>query len=167
MNTPPFNVLFLCTGNSARSMLAECLLARLGAGRFGSFSAGSHPKDAPHPGTLALLAARDYDTSHLRSKSWDEFARPGAPELHFIFTVCDNAAGEMCPVWPGRPISAHWGVADPAATEGSADAVRRAFEEAYDALEVRVRAFTRLPVETMDPAALGAALETIGRGEGP
>lgn len=147
-------------------MLAECLLARLGTGRFGSYSAGSHPKDAPHPGTLELLASRDYDTSQLRSKSWDEFARPGAPELHFIFTVCDNAAGEMCPVWPGRPISAHWGVADPAAAEGSADEVRSAFEQAYRALEARVRAFTQLPVETMEPAPLRAALQAIGRGEG-
>jgi len=147
-------------------MLAECLLARLGAGRFGSFSAGSHPKDAPHPGTLALLETLDYDTSALRSKSWDEFAAPGAPELHFIFTVCDNAAGETCPVWPGKPISAHWGVADPAAAEGSPDDVRRAFERAYAELEARIRAFARLPLETMEPAALRRALEAIGRGEG-
>ncbi len=165
MQAPPYSVLFLCTGNSARSMLAECLLARLGAERFRSFSAGSHPKDGPHPGTIALLESRGYDTQGLRSKSWDEFARVGAPELHFIFTVCDNAAGESCPVWPGRPISAHWGVADPAAVTGPKADVHRAFERAYAELEARVRAFTRLPIETMEPAPLRDALAAIGRGE--
>jgi protein-tyrosine-phosphatase len=161
---PRYNVLFLCTGNSARSLLAECALARWGEGRFASFSAGSHPKDTPHPHALALLESLHYDVSGLRSKSWDEFAAAGAPELHFVFTVCDNARGETCPVWPGQPISAHWGVADPAAVEGPEDRITRAFERAYRELEARIKIFASLPVEALDRAQLGAKLEAIGKG---
>jgi arsenate reductase len=166
MSTPLYNVLFLCTGNSARSLMAECALARWGEGRFGSFSAGSHPKEAPHPRTLALLEARHYDVSGLRSKSWDEFAAPGAPELHFVFTVCDDARGESCPVWPGQPMTAHWGVPDPAAVEGPDDLVELAFRRAYGELEERIKLFTSLPLEALDRIALRAKLEAIGKGEG-
>lgn len=155
-------VLFLCTGNSARSILAECLLRDLAAGRFSAHSAGSQPKREPHPAALRLLAARGHTTAGLRSKSWDEFAAPGAPEVAFIFTVCDNAAGETCPVWPGRPVAAHWGVPDPAAVEAPEAAVREAFEIAYEQLGSRVRAFLTLPFEQLGAAELATALRAIG-----
>jgi arsenate reductase len=156
------HVLFLCTGNSARSVLAEAALSRYGAGRFASFSAGSFPKGQVHPMTIAVLTELGYDPHPFRSKSWDEFTRPEAPRLDFIFTVCDNAAGEMCPIWPGQPVTAHWGVPDPAAFVGSEPETKAAFLSAYAALEARIRRFVVLPVESMDRAALGAALGEIG-----
>jgi protein-tyrosine-phosphatase len=158
-----YHVLFLCTGNSARSLLAECLLRRLGRGRFRAFSAGSHPKPAPHPLTLELLEAEGHDTSLLRSKSWDEFAAPGAPPLDFVFTVCDDARGEACPVWPGQPVTAHWGVEDPAASEGSPELQRAVFRRAYRALEHRISIFASLPLESLDRLSLRARLEEIGK----
>lgn len=154
----PRRVLFLCTGNSARSILAEALLNALGAGRWIGHSAGSMPKGQVHPESLKLLAARGHDVSGLRSKSWDEFAPPGAPELDLIITVCDNAAGEVCPIWPGRPAAAHWGLPDPAAAE--ADAAPAAFARAYAQLEARIAALTALDL-TLDPAQLKSALQQI------
>jgi arsenate reductase len=166
--TPPiYNVLFLCTGNSARSILAEALLNRLGEGRFRAFSAGSHPKGAVHPMALELLHACGYDTAGLRSKSWDEFAKPGAPPLHFVFTVCDNAAGEACPVWPGQPVTAHWGVRDPAAFEGPEDEQRALFRRVSLELEHRIELFTSLRLEALDRLALQARLDEIGKGATP
>jgi protein-tyrosine-phosphatase len=160
-----FNVLFLCTGNSARSIMAECVLNRLGRGKFRAFSAGSHPKGAVHPFALDLLARLNYPTAGLRSKSWDEFAAPGAPQLDFVFTVCDNAANEVCPIWPGQPMTAHWGVPDPAAAEGT-DAERRlAFTEALRMLTNRIGLFTNLPVASLDRLSLQRRLEEIGRRE--
>lgn len=159
----PVHVLFLCTGNSSRSILAECLLNKIGGGRFRAFSAGSHPKGSVHPRALELLTQRGMPTAHLRSKSWDEFAAPGAPPLDLILTVCDNAAGEICPVWPGRPVSAHWGIADPAASTGSQDEQRGAFRAAYAALEKRIRALLALPLAALDAPQLKARLEAIGR----
>jgi protein-tyrosine-phosphatase len=160
-----FNVLFLCTGNSARSIMAECVLNRLGRGKFRAFSAGSHPKGAVHPFALDLLARLNYPTAGLRSKSWDEFAAPGAPQLDFVFTVCDNAANEVCPIWPGQPMTAHWGVPDPAAAEGT-DAERRlAFTEALRMLTNRIGLFTNLPVASLDRLSLQRRLEEIGRSE--
>jgi len=161
--TGPRHVLFLCTGNSARSVLAECLLNRLGAGRFVAHSAGSHPKGALHPRTLELLRELGYETARLRSKSWDEFAQPGAPRLDFVFTVCDDAAGESCPVWPGQPITAHWGIPDPAAATGGEEAARRAFRVAYARLEHRIRLLTALPLEQLGPLALRERLVAIGK----
>lgn len=158
----PYDVLFLCTGNSARSLLAECALQRLGGERFRAHSAGSRPTGTPHPQAVALLRELGFDTDPLRSKSWDEFAAPGAPELDFVFTVCDAAAGESCPVWPGRPVTAHWGLPDPAAVEGPEPAVREAFRRTWDELERRIGAFTRLPLESLDPRDLRARLEQIG-----
>lgn len=158
-------VLFLCTGNSARSILAECLLARIGESRFRSYSAGSHPKPAPHPAALALLRRHGYATDTLRSKSWDEFTGPDAPQIDLVFTVCDNAAGESCPVWPGHPLTAHWGIPDPADVVEPGDEQRRAFEQAYAALEQRIRRFTRLPLENLSAARLEAELRDIGVGE--
>ncbi len=157
------NVLFLCTGNSARSILAECSLARRSGGRFRSFSAGSHPTGKVNPGALALLGELGLPTDGLRSKSWDEFAAPGAPQLDFIFTVCDSAAGEVCPVWPGRPMTAHWGVPDPAHVEGEA-ARAKAFREAWQVLDRRVALFTSLPLASLDAMALGDWLRQIGKG---
>ncbi len=162
MTTRAYEVLFLCTGNSARSILAEAILNRVGRGRFRAHSAGSHPKGQVHPMALALLRERGYDVEALRSKSWDEFAKPGAPSLDFVFTVCDNAAGEACPLWPGRPITAHWGVEDPAAFEGALDEQRRLFERAYVELERRIDLFTSLPVESLDRLGLQARLAEIG-----
>jgi protein-tyrosine-phosphatase len=160
-----FNVLFLCTGNSARSIMAECVLNRLGRGKFRAFSAGSHPKGAVHPFALDLLARLNYPTAGLRSKSWDEFAAPGAPQLDFVFTVCDNAANEVCPIWPGQPMTAHWGVPDPAVAEGT-DAERRlAFTEALRMLTNRIGLFTNLPVASLDRLSLQRRLEEIGRRE--
>src|SRR3974390_891207 len=134
----PFNVLFLCTGNSARSIMAEAILNRVGAGKFQAYSAGSQPKGYVHPETLRLLKSLNYDTTRFRSKSWGEFARPGAPPLDFVFTVCDNAAGETCPVWPGQPMTAHWGIPDPAAVKGTAEEIEHAFRTAYLTLDRRI-----------------------------
>jgi arsenate reductase len=158
----PLGVLFLCTGNSARSIFAECLLRRLGEGRFAAYSAGSRPKPAPHPMALRLLAERGHAIEALRSKSWEECAAPAAPRIDFIVTVCDNAAGESCPVWPGNPVSAHWGVPDPAAVAAPDAAVREAFERAYEQLEARVRAFVALPLAELEGAALLERLCAIG-----
>jgi ArsR family transcriptional regulator, arsenate/arsenite/antimonite-responsive transcriptional repressor / arsenate reductase (thioredoxin) len=157
------NVLFLCTGNSARSVMAECALNRWGKGRFQAASAGSHPKGEVHPLTLELLARLNYDTAALRSKSWDEFARPGAVPLDFVFTVCDNAAGELCPIWPGQPITAHWGVRDPVAFSGSEEQKRRFFYRIYLELENRVRLFTSLPFDSLDRMALTHQIAEIGK----
>jgi arsenate reductase len=142
------NVLFLCTGNSARSILAEAYLNAAGKGRFRAYSAGSHPAGKVNPLALDLLARNHLDTTGLRSKSWDEFARPGAPKLDFVFTVCDNAAGEVCPIWPGQPMTAHWGVADPAAVEGTDEAKHRAFMRAFTELSTRINLFINLPGST-------------------
>jgi protein-tyrosine-phosphatase len=159
----PYQVLFLCTGNSARSILAECLLCRHGAGRFRAHSAGSHPKGQVHPLALELLEREGYDTSGLRSKSWDELAVPDAPTLDFVITVCDHAASESCPVWPGQPITVHWGVEDPAVFEGSEREQRQRFRKVYEALERRVRAFTSLAFDTLDAASLKRELDAIGQ----
>jgi arsenate reductase len=163
MTDPIYNVLFLCTGNSARSILAESILNRWGRGRFRAFSAGSHPKGQVHPIALALLQQLDFPTEGLRSKSWDEFETPGAPALNFIFTVCDNAAGEVCPIWPGKPMTAHWGIPDPAAAEGSDANEWTAFQTAFRALENRIRPFTSLPLASWDNLKLNAELDRIGR----
>ena len=159
--TPIYNVLFLCTGNSARSILAEAALARLGAPRFRAYSAGSHPKDVPHPMTLETLSRLGYETKDLRSKSWEEFAGPGRPKLDFIFTVCDDAAGEACPIWPGQPITAHWGVRDQASFKGSPAETLAFFEEIHDQLAARVAAFVRLELASLSPEALSARLDEI------
>lgn len=161
-----YNVLFLCTGNSARSILAESILNRAGKGRFRAFSAGSQPKPHVNRHTLALLRHLGYDTLALRSKSWSEFAAPGAPQLDFVFTVCDNAAGEACPVWPGQPMTAHWGVPDPAAAEGSEAEIAAAFNDAYRMLERRIELFLALPIDKLDKMVLGAKLKEIGRSDG-
>jgi arsenate reductase (thioredoxin) len=161
--TTPYNVLFLCTGNSARSIMAEALIDHWGKGRFRGFSAGSHPKGQVHPMALEVLQQAHLPTAGLRSKSWREFAAPGAPPLHFVFTVCDNAAAEACPYWPGQPVTAHWGVADPAAVEGTDDVKRRAFITALRELEARIKLFVTLPLDTLDRAALQPQLDAIGR----
>lgn len=158
-----YNVLFLCTGNSARSILAECVLNREGAGRFKGFSAGSHPKGQIHPYALDLLRKLNHPTAGLRSKSWDEFAAPGAPVMDFVFTVCDNAANEICPVWPGQPMSAHWGLPDPVAAEGTEAERRLAFADAYRMLNNRISIFTSLPLRALDKLSLQARLDEIGR----
>ena len=171
MSQRHYAVLFLCTGNSARSLLAECALRRHGSGlgsggaRFDAFSAGSHPKPAPHPMTLEVLRSFDHDVAELRSKSWDEFAAPGAPKLDFVFTVCDDAKGERCPVWPGQPMTAHWGVEDPAAFEGPEEAQRALFRRVYDELENRIKIFTSLRFEALDRLGLQARLDEIGKTE--
>lgn len=157
------NVLFLCTGNSARSILAEALLERSGQGRFKAFSAGSHPKGRIHPAALSLLTEMNHPTSHLRSKSWDEFARPGAPRIDFVITVCDDAAGEVCPVWPGRPVTAHWGMPDPAAVKGGDAEMSRAFATTYRSLSDRIAALAGLAAQTLDRPALIDRLNAIGR----
>lgn len=156
------NVLFLCTGNSARSILAERVLARLGDGRFRAFSAGSHPTGRVHPLALACLERRGYDTAGLRSKGWEELAAPGAPKLDLVVTVCDAARGESCPIWPGHPLSVHWGLPDPAAFEGPEDEAFARFEATCDALERRVRRLLELPLDALEGAALRRALEAIG-----
>jgi len=163
MSDRVFNVLFLCTGNSARSILAEAILSRLGQGKFCSFSAGSQPKGAVNPNTLQLLQGLGYDTSGFRSKSWSEFAKPGAPPLDFVFTVCDNAAGEACPVWPGQPMTAHWGVPDPDEAQGSAAEIALAFKDAYRMLRQRIEIFVALPVRSLDKLSLQAKLNEIGQ----
>lgn len=157
-----YNVLFLCTGNSARSILAEASLNQRGRGRFRAFSAGSHPRGAVHPMALALLERMKFSTQGLRSKSWDEFAEPGAPPLDFVFTVCDNAAAEVCPVWPGQPMTAHWGQADPAAVEGTDTEITNAFREAFRILNRRIELFVALPIASLDRLALGARVRDIG-----
>jgi arsenate reductase len=162
----PFNILFLCTGNSARSILAEGLLGELGAGRFGAFSAGSYPRLAPHPLALQLLGERGISTGNFRSKSWDEFAAPGAPHLHCVITVCDQAAGEPCPIWPGGPVAAHWGLPDPASATGSEAEVRAGFERVMRTLERRIKLLTALPVHTMDAASLGSEIQKLGDDSG-
>lgn len=162
----PFNVLFLCTGNSARSVLAEAILNKIGKGKFVAYSAGSQPKGAVNPNTLSLLKGLGYDTAAYRSKSWSEFAKPSAPEFDFIFTVCDDAADEACPVWPGKPATAHWGVADPAAVTGTEMEVAEAFREAYRLLYRRIELFAELPIRSLDHITLHARLREIGRGEG-
>jgi protein-tyrosine-phosphatase len=158
-----YNVLFLCTGNSARSIFAEALIGRLGKGRFRGFSAGSHPKGSVHPLALDLLQSLEYPTDPYRSKGWEEFALPGAPELDFVFTVCDNAAAEVCPVWPGSPVTAHWGVPDPAAAEGDAIARKRAFVSAYRMLETRIGLFASLRIEELDRLSLKRKVDEIGK----
>ena len=161
-----YNVLFLCTGNSARSIIAEAILNREGRGKFKAFSAGSHPKGNVNPRTLDLLRKFNYDVSTLRSKSWDEFAQAGAPELDFVFTVCDNAAGESCPLWPGQPITAHWGIPDPAAAEGSEAEIALAFKDAYRMLNRRIDLLLALPIGKLDRLVLTTRLKAIGRSEG-
>jgi protein-tyrosine-phosphatase len=158
----PYNVLFLCTGNSARSILAEAHLNSAGQGRFKAYSAGSHPAGKVNPFALELLAKHGIDAGGLRSKNWDEFARPGAPEFDMIFTVCDNAAGEMCPVWPGKPVTAHWGVEDPAAVSGNEEAKRKAFVTAFNELSGRINLLLALPLEKLDRLALKSKLDEIG-----
>jgi arsenate reductase len=164
MNAPrTYNVLFLCTGNSARSILAESLLIHWGRGRFNAYSAGSFPKGQVHPLALDLLKRINLPAEGFRSKSWDEFAAPGAPPLDFIFTVCDNAAGEVCPVWPGKPTTAHWGIADPAAVEGSDTDTAIAFRKALKELETRIKLFTELPIASLDQPTLREQLRAIGQ----
>ena len=162
MSPPPYNILFLCTGNSARSILAEAIMNRAGRGRFNAWSAGSHPKGDVHPQALKLLQSLNYPLKGLRSKSWDEFEAQGAPPLDFIVTVCDNAAGEICPIWPGRPMRAHWGIPDPAAVEGSASEVSFAFAEAYWQLSNRIGLFLALPLEKLDGLAIKRRMDEIG-----
>lgn len=158
-----YNVLFLCTGNSARSIMAEAVLNRRGTPDFVAYSAGSHPSGTVHPEALKQLKAAGISTEGLRSKSWDEFTPAGAPEMHFIFTVCDNAANEACPVWPGHPITAHWGLPDPAAVKGSPQEMERAFRSAYSTLDRRISLFLSLPLATLETMALQNHLRQIGR----
>jgi arsenate reductase len=163
MAAAPFNVLFLCTGNSARSIIGEAYLKAAGKGRFVAYSAGSHPAGAVNPVALELLQKNRIDAAGLRSKNWDEFARPGAPDLDFVFTVCDNAAGEVCPIWPGQPMTAHWGIADPAAVQGSDEVKRRAFLRAFSELSTRINLFMSLPLDKLDRLVLKKKLEDIGK----
>ncbi len=162
MTEKQYNVLVLCTGNSARSILGEVLFNNLGKGKFKAYSAGSHPAGAVNPGALEQLKIMGYSTDGLRSKSWDEFAAPGAPEFDFIFTVCDNAAGEACPLWPGKPATAHWGIPDPAHVAGD-EARRAAFKKAADQLARRIQLFLSLPIEKLDKLTLKEKLVEIGR----
>jgi len=157
-----YNVLFLCTGNSARSILAEVLVEHWGKGRFTGYSAGSYPKGVVHPLALDLIERLNLRTTGLRSKSWDEFARPNAPTMDFVFTVCDQAAGEICPVWPGNPVTGHWGVSDPAAVGGTEDQRRQAFRDAYRQLETRIKLFAALPIDKLDRMALKQEVDKIG-----
>ena len=159
----PLNVLFLCTGNSARSILAEAYLNSAGKGRFRAYSAGSHPAGRVNPFALELLAKNRIDASGLRSKNWDEFAMPGAPQMDFVFTVCDNAAGEFCPNWPGQPMTAHWGIADPAAVTGSDDDKRNAFRKALAEMTTRIDLLLRLPIDQVDGLVLKKKLDEIGK----
>ncbi|HEX7887111.1 MAG TPA: arsenate reductase ArsC [Phenylobacterium sp.] len=162
MSQKPLNVLFLCTGNSARSVLAEALMNRLGGGRFRAFSAGSFPTGRVNPHTFPILESLGFDPADFRSKSWDEFAGPEAPPIDFIFTVCDNAAGEVCPIWPGKPITAHWGIPDPAAVAGTETEIALAFTEAARQLRSRIALFVELPLEKLDRLSLQARLNDIG-----
>lgn len=159
----PFNVLFLCTGNSARSLMAEAILNKVGAGKFRAHSAGSAPKGQAHPETIRLLQGLGFDTSGFRSKSWHEFAKLGAPSLDFVFTVCDNAAGETCPIWPGQPMTAHWGVPDPAEAKGSEAEIALAFKNAFRMLSQRIGIFSALPIRSLDQLTLQKKLKEIGR----
>ncbi len=163
MTDKRFNVLFLCTGNSARSIMAECILNRLGRGRFSAYSAGSHPKGEVHPYALELLRRENFATEDLRSKDWGEFAKPDAPKLDFVFTVCDRAAAEVCPLWPGQPMSAHWGLPDPAAAGGSETERRLAFVDAYRMLTQRISIFVNLPMSSLDKISLQKRLDEIGK----
>ncbi len=163
MDERPYNVLFLCSANSARSILAEVLIEHWGKERFKGYSAGSFPKGAVHPVALDLLERLHLPTRWLRNKSWHEFARPGAPVMSFVFTVCNQAAGEVCPVWPGNPVTAHWGVPDPAAAEGTDTELRRVFHDAYVALENRIKLFVALPIEKLDRMAIKRNVDEIGR----
>ena len=158
-----YNVLFLCTGNSARSIMAEAILNHKGKPNFVAYSAGSHPSGTVRPEALRQLEAARLSTTGLRSKAWDEFSRPGAPELHFVFTVCDNAAKEACPIWPGQPMSAHWGVPDPAVVQGSAEQIERAFRDAFFTLDRRIGLFISLPLASLDGLAIKREVEKIGR----
>ena len=166
MSERPFNVLFLCTGNSARSIIAEAILNRIGQGKFRAFSAGSHPKGEVSPHTITLLHNLNYDVAGFRSKSWHEFAKPGAPPLDFVFTVCDDAAGEACPVWPGQPMTAHWGLPDPAAATGTPAEIALAFKDTYRMLNQRISIFTALPIKKLDQFSLQNRLREIGRMQG-
>jgi arsenate reductase len=166
MARQPYNVLFLCTGNSARSIIAEAILNKIGKGAFRAYSAGSQPKGQVNPDARALLESLGYETAGLRSKSWDQFAKTGAPEFDFVFTVCDNAAAEACPVWPGQPMTAHWGIADPAEAKGSPAEVSMAFKEAYRLLNQRIGIFTALPLHSLDRLTLQGKLRDIGEMEG-
>ena len=158
-----YNVVFLCTGNSARSILGEAILNHKGNGRFTAFSAGSHPSGHPRPEAIRQLELAGISTTGLRSKSWDEFSTPGAPHLDFVFTVCDNAAREQCPFWPGQPVSAHWGIPDPAAVQGTPEEIARAFRDAFTVLDRRIGLFLSLPLATLDQLALKKQLDNIGR----
>ena len=162
MGDKVYNVLFLCTGNSARSIMAEAVLNHVGHGRFKAYSAGSHPTGKLNPFAVELLGKNSMPVNDLRSKSWDEFAAPGAPRLDFVFTVCDNAAGEVCPFWPGQPVTAHWGVEDPAAVTGTDDERRRAFQRAFRILANRIRIFASLRFEFLDRMSLNTKLQKIG-----
>ncbi len=166
MNEQVYNVLFLCTGNTARSILAEGILRKVGAGRFNAFSAGSQPKGAVNRYAIITLAAHGYPAEGFCSKSWDEYALPTAPKMDFVFTVCDNAAGETCPIWPGQPVTAHWGIEDPAAVEGTDIEKQRAFNEAFRYLRNRIAAFTSLPLQSIGKLALSARLKEIAQLEG-
>jgi arsenate reductase len=160
---PHYNVLFLCTGNSARSIMAEAILNHRGNGQFTAYSAGSHPSGSPRPEALTQLASAGISTDGLRSKSWDEFAAPGAPAMNFVFTVCDNAANEACPYWPGQPMTAHWGVSDPAAVKGTLDEIARAFRDAFVILDRRIGLFLSLPLATLGQLAIQREITEIGR----
>lgn len=163
MSNGAYNVLFLCTHNSARSVIAECIINRLGAGRFRGYSAGSAPRGSVHPYAFDMLRNQNYNVSSLRPKSWDEFAAPGAPEMNFVFTVCDNAANEVCPIWPGQPMTAHWGVPDPSAAEGTEAERRFAFADTHRMLYQRIGIFVNLPLASLDRLALQKQLSDIGR----
>jgi arsenate reductase len=158
-----YNVLFLCTGNSARSIMAEALLNHKARGTFTAYSAGSHPSGTPRPEALAQLASAGISTAGLRSKSWDEFAAPNAPHIDFIFTVCDNAANEVCPIWPGHPMTAHWGIPDPAAVQGTPDEIARAFRDAFTILDRRISLFLALPLATLEQLTIQKEINQIGR----
>ncbi len=162
-NPTPYNVLFLCTGNSARSIMAEAIFNHKAKNRFTAYSAGSHPSGKVRPEALKQLQLSGISTEGLRSKSWDEFAAPGAPPIHFIFTVCDNAANEVCPIWPGHPMTAHWGVSDPAAVQGAPEEIARAFHDAFSILDRRIGLFLALPLPTLERLAMQQELDSIGR----
>jgi arsenate reductase (thioredoxin) len=166
MPEPVYNVLFLCTGNSARSILAEAILNRDGAGRFHAYSAGSHPKGEVHPLAIQVLKKLGYPIDGVRSKSWDAFATAGAPKMDFVFTVCDNAAGEVCPIWPGQPVTAHWSIEDPAKAEGTEPEREMAFAAAFDLLKKRLDAFAAIPIAKLDTLSLTHAVQKIGLSEG-